>query len=280
MLKVINDFIANAEFLPPSFHLLPRLLLLLEDIESNADALANLIRVDPGLTADILRICNSAAHASAYPAESIQEAILRLGFREVHRVVMAVIASPLLHDPHVAYPEGEPDLWNHSLAAATASQFLAGKAGIDVEIAFTAALLHDIGKIVLSKVNPAEFSSSVALAAERRIPLYEVERSKFKTDHARVGAQLLERWGFPKSIRNAIQFHHEPSPNSAAFPLAACVYLSNVLAYRVTNVSVLPQYVLGPDARVLKEFHLTQPELEALVPDAQEEFLKLAEQFR
>src|SRR5688572_12468165 len=155
--RQIDDFISNADFLPPAFQLLPRLLLLLEDVESNADALADLIRVDPGLTADILRVCNSARYGLTYRAENIQQAILRIGFSEVHRIVMTVITSPALKDPQNTYASNQADLWNHSLATATASQALAAKAGIDADLLFTAALLHDIGKVILSRAIPKQY---------------------------------------------------------------------------------------------------------------------------
>jgi putative nucleotidyltransferase with HDIG domain len=280
MPKTIDDFVASVDFLPPSFHLLPRLLLLLEDVESNADALAELIRVDPGLTADILRVCNSAAYASRFRAETMQEAILQLGFHEVHRIVMSVIASPILSDPAAAYPGREPDLWNHSLAAALATRQLPQNTAIEPDIAFTAALLHDVGKIVMAKAIPEQFRAAVAFAAERRQPLYQVERAQYKTDHAAVGAQLLQRWGFPKKISAAVQFHHEPHSAGAENLLASCVYLANILAYRIKDDFILPEYVLSPDAGALRQFRLTQPAFEALAPSARDEFVKLVEQFR
>jgi putative nucleotidyltransferase with HDIG domain len=269
--RQIDEFIANADFLPPSFQLLPKLLLLLEDVEANADALADLIRVDPGLTADILRVGNSAIYAQAYRAENIQQAILRIGFKEVHRVLMGVIASPVLKDPQNAYSKGA-DLWNHSLAAAVASEFLASPAGIDVDLAFTAALVHDIGKVVLSHAVPKQAADAHTAATERNQALYLAERALLKTDHAVVGARLLDRWGFPKSISLAVKHHHEPALAKNEIRLASCVGLSNVLAYRIENPAAFPEYVVAPDENALKELKLTQPELESLVPEAAERF--------
>jgi putative nucleotidyltransferase with HDIG domain len=272
IVRQIDDFIANADFLPPSFQLLPKLLLLLEDVESNADALADLVRVDPGLTADILRVGNSATYAQAYRAENIQQAILRIGFKEVHRVLMSVIASPVLHDPQNAYALKGADLWNHSLAAAVASEFIAAPAGIDTDLAFTAALVHDIGKVVLSHAVPKQAAEAHTVALERNQPLHLAERALIKTDHAAVGARLLDRWGFPKSISAAVKHHHEPGLAKNEIRLASCVCLSNVLAYRIENVISLPEYVLFPDINALNELKISQPELESLVPDATERF--------
>ncbi|HVK57798.1 MAG TPA: HDOD domain-containing protein [Candidatus Kapabacteria bacterium] len=278
-MKQIDDFIANAEFLPPAFQLLPRLLLLLEDVESNVEALAELIRVDPGLTADILRVCNSAKYSLGYRAESIPEAILRMGFEEVQRIMMTVIASPVLKDPQSAYASKQGDLWNHSLAAAVASESLAPIAGINTDLVFTAALLHDIGKVVLAQAVPEQVAAASAVALEKNQPLYLAERSILKTDHAGIGARLLDRWGFPKRMTIAIRHHHEPAGARDEVRLASCLCLSNVLAYRVENGIHLPEYVRYPDTRALKELNLTQPELEALVPEAQERFIAAQKRF-
>ncbi|HEX7861213.1 MAG TPA: HDOD domain-containing protein [Verrucomicrobiae bacterium] len=278
-MRQIDDFISNADFLPPAFQLLPRLLLLLEDVETNADALADLIRVDPGLTADILRVCNSARYGLTYRAENIQQAILRIGFREVHRIVMTVISSPALKDPENTYAPHQTDLWNHSLATAVASQSIAAHSSIDADLAFTAALLHDIGKVVLSHALPKQYGDLVKAASERNQPLYLAERDAFKTDHAVVGARLLDRWGFPKNMSIAIRNHHEPAKAKDEIRLASCICLSNVLAYHVENIQVRPEYVVFPDSDALQELGLTQPELQNLAPEAREAFTRAQQNF-
>src|SRR5688572_17696514 len=270
MLKAIEDFVMSAEFLPPSFHLLPRLLLLLDDMEANADALAELIRVDPGLTADILRVCNSVAFAAKTRAETVQEAILRLGFREVHRIVMTVIASPALKLGQETYGRNETDLWRHSLAAAVSSQQVVR--GGDADLAFTASLLHDIGKTLLAAAVPQEFLAATFEATEKNRPQYLAERSILRTDHAEAGARLLRRWGFPPNLCAAVEFHHEPASTREHIRLAASIYLANVLAYRVDGPLTLPEYVMFPETRALREWGLTQPALTPMVEEARREF--------
>jgi putative nucleotidyltransferase with HDIG domain len=277
--KQVDDYIANADFLPPAFQLLPRLLLLLEDFESNADAVADLIRVDPGLTADILRVCNSAKFSAGYRAENIQQAILRIGFQEVQRIILTVIASPVLQDPRATYGNGEADLWNHSLAAAVASQSLASLAGVDQDLAFTASLLHDIGKVVLAHAAPAQSAAAREAAREKSQPLFQAEQELLKTDHAATGARLLQRWGFPKNMVVSIRHHHQPAGAKEEIRLAACLCLANVLSHRIENHVFFPEYVLFPDARALKELGLTEPLLRELVPEAQENFRTAQQKF-
>lgn len=276
----IDDYIVQADFLPPSFQLLPRLLLLLDDVEAGADTLAQVIRVDPGLTADILRVCNSAAHAKRVRAETIQEAIMRLGFIEVHRIVMTVIASSALKSPQETFTRHEGDLWKHSLAAAVASQVLVPGTGVDADVAYTASLLHDIGKMVLANAVPEDFARILTLAKEQNQAVYRVEQLQFQTDHGGIGARLLKRWGFPDNICEAVQHHHEPVRANQQLRLASCLYLSNVLAYRIVDDLTFPEYVVFPDTKALRELGFSQPTFEALAPEARSEFKKYMEQFR
>src|SRR5688572_13253317 len=173
--KKIDDYIAHADFLPPSFQLLPRLLQLLEKVDASPDALAELVQADPGLSANILRVCNSAAYATTYRVETIQDAIMRLGFRQVHRIMMTIVASPAIKGELPPGARTEPDLWKHSLASAVASQEVVRGMEIDPEVAYTAALLHDVGKILLVRAVPAEYSAALAQAQQQNQPAYEME---------------------------------------------------------------------------------------------------------
>src|SRR5690348_14946818 len=90
----VDSLIASFSFLPPAFELLPRLLLLLDDGEANCEDFAEMIRIDPGLTANVLRMSQSALFGGAQRIGSLSEAIMRLGVREVYRLVMEIVTSP------------------------------------------------------------------------------------------------------------------------------------------------------------------------------------------
>src|SRR5437763_296065 len=143
--------------LPPSFEMIPRLLLLLDDENTDSEALATIIRVDAGLTADILHVSNAAAFRGGRAIETLEEAIIRLGLRELYRAVMRVIASPVLNSGQEMGLE-RLNLWSHSLACALAAQTIATQTGYeDPEVAFTAGLLHDLGKMVLAQALRAPY---------------------------------------------------------------------------------------------------------------------------
>src|SRR5690349_3873186 len=124
-MKDFSRLIRETQFLPPAFQLVPRLLLLLDESENaSSDDLADLIRVDAGLTADLLGVCNSAYFGASTRVETVHEAIFRLGLREIYRVLLKVISMPLMTSPQPEYGLDEANLWNHSLAVATAAKFL------------------------------------------------------------------------------------------------------------------------------------------------------------
>src|SRR5690349_8335015 len=116
----IDAVIANADFLPAAFELIPRLLVLLDDTEINCEDVAEVIRVDPGLTADVLRISNSAFLGGRERVDRISEAIVRVGFREIFRLVLTVVTAPVFTSQE-AFRLQKIDLWKHSLSTAVAT---------------------------------------------------------------------------------------------------------------------------------------------------------------
>lgn len=263
----VQKFITEASFLPPAFEIIPKLLLLLDDPEGNSEALADLIHIDPGLTANVLQISNSAVHAGAARTETLNQAIMRLGLREIYRMVMKIVASPLLtstQQPGLA----RLDLWQHSLATAVAAQILATEKGDDPEIAYTSALLHDVGKLVMAQALGKSYVEAVERSSQEKNVLFELERAEFKIDHAQAGGRLLKRWNFPPSVIGAVTHHH--SPTSAPKPqarLAATLYAANILAYRIGRGYGFPLYAADPDPAALRLLDLEVRQLQELQED-------------
>ncbi len=278
-MKDLSNYIVETEFLPPAFELVPRLLLLLDDPEVNSESLADVIRVDPGLTADVLRVCNSATFAGGQRAETIQTAVFRLGLREMYGIVTKVVASPVLMKPPQVGELETLDLWNHSLAAAAAAQIIARDKGEDPEVAFTAGLLHDLGKVVLGQASPAEYAEVLHKSREVNQILWQLEQARFKMDHAAVGGRLLKHWNFPDNIVAAVAFHHAPKSARAHARLAGIVYLANILAYHLGQGLGNPDYVVHPDPAVLHLFDITREDIENYIGDVRESFRREKELF-
>jgi len=274
MTKDLQRLIRETEFLPPGFQIVPKLLLLLDDPESNSEELAELIRVDPGLTTEVLRVCNSAFYSGGVRAETLSEAVMRIGLRAVYQVVMKVIASPVLSQPEKNYGAEQINLWRHSLAVATGAEFIARDRGDNSEVAFTAGLLHDIGKLVVNKALDGDYSGVLKEANEKMLSIHVVEKGIFNMDHADAGGILLNRWNLPPNIVAAVRFHHKPAGAGESVRLASIVNVANYLAFTIGQGSGYQSYPRHVDPKALTNLRMTIEEVDQQSDSVKELFEK------
>jgi putative nucleotidyltransferase with HDIG domain len=260
--RTIEDLIADQPRLPAAFQILPRMMSLLDDPEADCNDLAELIRIDPVLTAAVFRVSNSARFAVHGLAHSLSQAIVRLGFREVFRVILEIVTAPALKDADVSL-FGRVDLWQHSLATAVASQVLAERlTQQDPEVAFSAGLLHDIGKSILLRAARDQYADLLEKCADNNRSVKFAEWELFGTDHAEVGGDLLRAWKFPARIASVVAAHHRPETTSGDHQsLAALVCIGNVIAYKLGIGNGYPPYVAHPDHDALRLIGLTREKL-------------------
>jgi putative nucleotidyltransferase with HDIG domain len=217
-------------FFPPGVQVFSRLLPLLGNDRYPTDELAEVVRVDTALTTDILRVCNSAAFGFKVRAQTIHEAIQRLGLREVYTITSKVVAAPILSAGHnEILPEGV-DLWTHSLATAAAAAVLAQARSMDPEVAFTAGLLHDIGKVRLVQSVGNEYAELIKEARSTGETLNVLEARKWGIDHAVIAGQLFKKWSFPQTMRDAVLLHHSVMGSTLNLAFAALIHLADYLA--------------------------------------------------
>lgn len=230
-MRHVDDYLNGIKTLPPAPRVLPELLNLLREENVDSERVVSVIACDPGLTAKVLQLCNSAAYGLATPAEDLQEAVTRLGFNQVFQMVAALVGSATLAPPQPGYGIDRGELWKHSIAAAVAAECVARERGDASSIVYTATLLHDIGKIVLSDALVQEYGRLLADTEQNQQPLVEAERKILGTDHAEVGGRLLARWRLPASLVEAVTHHHAPAQAGEHARLAAYTYLGNMLAH-------------------------------------------------
>lgn len=227
----VDGYIDRVKSLPPAPAVLPELLSLLGKDDVDSDRIVKLIAFDPGLTTAVLRTCNSAFLAGAEPVGDVNEAVIRLGFRQVFQLVVATTGSKVLGQPQKGYGIDAGELWQHSVTAAVAAQLMARDGGGDDNIVFTATLLHDLGKIVLSEAIEKTYTEVLASSRTDGASLLEIEKKVLGVHHGEVGGRLLTRWKFPANIVSAVTHHHNPAQAKGHEKLTAYVYLGNMVAY-------------------------------------------------
>lgn len=236
--------------------------------DADARTVAEMILADQGLTANVLKLANSAYYGHPRRVTTVTDAVVLMGMAAIRSLALSSHTSQLFRRPLPGYAMARGDLWRHSLAVAFVSRRLATEAAAaPVEEAFVAGLLHDLGKLVLSDLLGDAFDDLTLMAHRRRIPLYVAEREMLGFDHADLGARIAATWRFPAPLVEAIGLHHRPADATVAPALAHTVCLADT-ACLMTAAGVGPESVpLAVDPASLDATGITRERLAALVAE-------------
>jgi putative nucleotidyltransferase with HDIG domain len=253
-----------------------RILAIISLPNTPASEIAKLIAFDPGLTSKVLRMVNSAAYGFQRQISSIQHGIMILGFNTVRGLVLSASIFKLF-EGHT-HPGGlnHEKFWEHSLGTAVAARLLGQALRIpDADDIFSAAMLHDIGKVVLDVYFKADYAEVLNAARQQRIPFhgaafYELEERMLGVTHTSIGSFLAIKWKLPLTITEVIQYHHQPDEAENCQPLVYLVALANEMA--VLHLEKLGIY--QPDhftPALLEYFELDEETLQGYLAQLKEE---------
>lgn len=236
--------------------------------DADARAVSEMILADQGLTANVLKLANSAYYGHPRRVTTVTDAVVLLGMSAIRSLALSSHTARLLSRPLPGYAMARGDLWRHSLAVAFVSRRLAAEgAAVAVEEAFVAGLLHDLGKVVLSDFLGDGFEELTVTAHRRRIPLHVAERELLGFDHADVGARIAGAWRFPPPLVEAIGMHHRPAEAAVAPALTHTVCAADA-ACRMVAAGVGPDAVpLAVDPLSLEAAGVTAARLAALIAE-------------
>ena len=245
-----------------------RLVGLLEKSGLPNEEIVNLLKHDTLLTAKLLRACNSPSLGFAEPIGCVDQAVLLLGHQEILRMVLALAFGEALARPLEGYAVEATELWCHSVVVGLASEVIAQETAalhVDQAIAFTAGLLHDIGKMAITQALTADRQAAIRYRiAELGNSRIEAERAVLGTDHAEVGGCLLSLWRLPEQIVEAVANHHEPISRPCC-QLSALLCLANCVAHLAGSAPGWEAYAINPRGELAAAFALSPEKLEILV---------------
>jgi HD-like signal output (HDOD) protein len=150
--QAIDRYLDRVEQLPPAPLVATQLLGLFNDPDRDIDRIVELVSTDPALTAETLKRCNGTCFVGAEPASDMFEAVTRLGFYEIYCIVVGLIASRTMTQVRSKYSSDATQLWRHTVTTAVIASILAKRVQEAEATAFTAGLLHDIGKLIFISV--------------------------------------------------------------------------------------------------------------------------------
>jgi putative nucleotidyltransferase with HDIG domain len=198
--------------LPFSPALLGRLFRLTnEDGLSPLEAIAAAIAEDQGLSARVLAMANSAFYGLQSQVRSVARAVAVLGLREIRALILVLGMHGLAARHPLPAGFALPAYLEHQLAVALIAMALARASGaMDPDDAFTAGVLHDLGKLVTALYRPADWQAQAELVAAEALPWHEAEMRHFGLDHGLIGAMVLRSWNLPESLTEPVNWHHAP----------------------------------------------------------------------
>jgi putative nucleotidyltransferase with HDIG domain len=210
-----------------------KLLELIDDSAMRVSQIEGILRQDPGLTANVLRLANSAFFGIPSKVGSIRQAVILLGLKRLIQMVIAACVSAIMDKSVPGYDLPPGELWRHSIAASVAAEGLVKVLKVEAaEEIFTAALLHDVGKLVLGDFVKEEFKQ-IETAVSQGISFEMAEKIVLGTNHADVGARILTKWLLPPEIVNAVQFHHAPDASERISSMLDIVHVANFISMMI-----------------------------------------------
>jgi putative nucleotidyltransferase with HDIG domain len=203
----------------------------MDDPHSSAADFGAIVSSDPSLTVRLLQLVNSAFFGFPSRIESVSQAVTVVGTNQLQDLALATSVIVVFRD----IPEDLVNMesfWRHSLGCAvTARVFAANRGESNVERLFVAALLHDVGRLIMFQANPEEARRTLKLAGKHRQLLHVVERDTLGYDHAAVGMALIGAWNLPENLQEPVGYHHQPE-KARRFPVdAAIVHVSDVTTH-------------------------------------------------
>ena len=220
---------AGAGHVPSAPSLYTKLVAATADQDASIADIAALVESDIAMCAKVLQLVNSSFFGLARRVSSPREAVTYLGIERVRALVLSAGAFRAFAATQPVEGFSVDALETHSARVARlAADLLPDKS--EAEDAFTAGVLHDVGKLLLAAHRPDEFALQLAAARESGRPLHELEHERAGVTHAEVGAYLLALWGLPHRIVEAVAYHHAPGRLDAETldPVAA-VHIADLL---------------------------------------------------
>jgi len=208
-----NRILRTIDDLPPMPQVAQKARAVISDPDSSFSALAKIIETDQGIAARILRMANSSYYGLSGNISSLKHAAVVLGTRTLMELLTLACSSEILGKTLAGYDLEAGELWQHSLAVAYGSQLIARSVRPSLESdAFTAGLIHDVGKLILDAYLVESKENFKAVLGQGTETFLEAEKRILGFDHAELAAEVCSKWLIPAPIVLAVRCHHNPVP--------------------------------------------------------------------
>lgn len=253
-----------------------KVMEMTKDPKSTVTQVAEVISRDQALTAKVLRMANSAFYGYARSIATITDAVVILGFRALRDLVLAASIHGIFQRELKGYAMAKGELWKHAVVCAFTARTLAGRIkSVNTDEVFVAALLHDIGKVILHTYVSEEFDKILHLVNHKKIPFTQAEMEVLGFDHAAVGALVAEKWNLPVTLVEAIAFHHEPAKATVAPHITAITHVADTVCM-IMGVGLGADGLMYTfDQSVFDLLSITEQDIEKLIAEISDHLLDI-----
>lgn len=279
-MSLIKNIVTSVDRIKPLSPSASKILTMLTNDDYSLKEIENTVKTDPALTANLLRMVNSASFGLKSQIVTVSRAVFFLGIKVVAALAIGSSASEVYDTPLEGYQAERGDLWFHCLKTAIAAREFAmySKSDLNPELAYTAGILHDIGKVIISDyLSHANVQRIVD--SEHKVDFLRVEAQETGYNHMEVGVALAEHWNLPSPLVEVIGSHHEPqnAPDDLK-PLVYSVHMADLLAMSIGTSTGLDSMAYKLDDEYKKYFAMKVADLETIFVAVENEFCKISEE--
>jgi len=273
----LKDIVKQIDQLDPIPAITTQLMALAADPDSALSEIADLILNDPALTANLLKTCNSAYFGLNRKVDSLRDAIGFVGLDHIVQLVMLNSVARNLRNQSQGYGLGEGELWRHAVSSAHIAKILAGKFGITQHrhLIFTAALLKDIGKLILGRFVAFSLEEINILVHSKGYSFNDAEKKIIGMNHEELGAMVAQNWRFGDKLVYIIRHHHLSNESAREDPATSVVYLADIICMMMGICTGADGLSYRFYSDVLKRMDLTETDLQAVIAETGENQQKI-----
>jgi len=273
----LNGILEQIDLLAPIPAIASQIMTKSDDPDSSLSEIADLIANDPALTANLLKICNSAYFSLPRKVESVKDAVAWVGLDQIVELVLTNSVSVSFNKGLEGYGLGEGELWRHAVTSAHIAKSLAQRYGAsqNKHLIFTAALLKDIGKLILGRFVAFSFEKINIMVHSQGYSFNDAEKKIIGMNHEELGAMVGQKWSFSEKLIYMIRHHHLTNESARQDPETTLIYLADIICMMMgicTGTDGLSYRFYGD---VLKRINLSEKDLQGIIAETSENQQKI-----
>lgn len=255
----LEEVIRKIHDLPSLPQVEQALLEKLNDDNLSLEHIVEKVALDPSLAAKVLKLANTSYYGTNSKVVTIQQAVSMLGTSHLKSLIRTSIFNKCM--PSKACSNFDAiAFWRHNIATAICAELISRTLHMKHDFAFTAGLLHDIGRLALASCFPAQYDQAIRCCHQKDCGMLEAERAVLGIDHVAAGQILAIEWQFSEAIQDAIRGHHEPTANDLN-SLASVIHVANAIVHALDVCEEKNEYMPSISDDAWKSLALTEMQL-------------------